>query len=117
MFYEIAADLVAIVHLAWVVFLITGALLGRVYRWIRVFHLGGLGFALLLLLMGWRCPLTYLEVWLRRMHDPQGGYPGSFIINYTRKFLGIELSAGMLLTATIAILTISACLYLLPKRR
>lgn len=61
---------------------------------------------------GWYCPLTYLEVWLRQMHEPSQGYSGSFIINYVEKLVYIELSGRIILTATILLVLMSVWIYL-----
>ncbi len=112
MFYKIAADFVVLLHFSWIIFLIVGAFIGRQYRWVKIFHIGGLSVAVVLQILGWYCPLTYLEVWLRQMHNPLGGYSGSYIINYVQKLIYVELSAGMILISTILLVLMSAWLYL-----
>ncbi|MGQ9510015.1 MAG: DUF2784 family protein, partial [Thermodesulfobacteriota bacterium] len=71
MVYKILADIVVIIHLLWIIFLILGSFWGRQRRWVKIFHLFGLSFALLLQTFGWYCPLTYLEAWLRTKHHPE----------------------------------------------
>ena len=115
MVYKILADFVVLVHFSWIVFLIAGVLLGRGYRTIRIFHMAGLGFAVLLQIFGWYCPLTYLEIWLREKHDPSITYKGSFIIHYVEKLVYINLTREMVFVLTLMLVSISACLYL--KRR
>ncbi len=117
MFYKITADIVVLLHFFWIVFLIFGAFIGRRQRRIKILHIGGMGFALLIQIFGWYCPLTYLEVWLRGMHGPSESYRGSFIINYVQKLVYIELSGKIILIATIFLLLISAWVYLYnPKK-
>ncbi|MEE9279088.1 MAG: DUF2784 domain-containing protein [Myxococcota bacterium] len=75
------ADLVLLVHLGYILFVIGGGLLAL--RWPRAawFHLPALAWATLIALMGWICPLTPLENWLRA----QGGlamYERGFIEHY-----------------------------------
>ena len=82
LFYLIAADIVVFLHLLRVIFLIIGAFIGRRYRWVKRVHIFGMSSALLIQVFGWYCPLTYLEAWLRRMHDSSRSYTGSFIIHY-----------------------------------
>jgi hypothetical protein len=113
MVYKILADFVVLVHFSWIVFLIAG--LGRRYRTIRIFHMAGLGFAVLLQIFGWYCPLTYLEIWLREKHDPSITYKGSFIIHYVEKLVYINLTREMVFVLTLMLVSVSACLYL--KRR
>ena len=81
MLYRVLADVVVAVHLAFVVFVIFGGFL--TWRWPKVgwahvpsFVWGG-GIAIL----GWICPLTYLENHLRSQAG-EAGYPGGFVEHY-----------------------------------
>ena len=76
------------------------------------FHIGGIAFAFIIQIFSWYCPLTYLEVWLRRMHDPSRSYDGSFIMHYVEKFVYIDLPPNAILVMTIFLAFISALLYL-----
>ena len=112
MFYIIAADIVVSLHFLWITFLIIGAFWGRRYKWIKRIHLAGICFAFLMQIIGWYCPLTYLEVWLRRMHDPSQSYAGSFITHYIEKIVYIDLPAEIIFIMTIILALISAWIYL-----
>ncbi len=107
-----AADIIVLIHFLWIVFLIFGALWGRRYPWIKRIHIGGILFALLIQIVGWYCPLTYLEAWLRRMHDSSQSYAGSFIAYYIEKIVYIDLSQKMIFIMTILLALVSAWLYL-----
>jgi hypothetical protein len=63
--YKLLADAVVLIHFLWILFLFFGATVGAKYRVLRILHLSGLAFALITEILGWYCPLTYLEVWLR----------------------------------------------------
>jgi uncharacterized membrane protein len=89
-----------------------GVLLGRRYRTIRIFHIAGLLFAVLLQIFGWYCPLTYIEIWLREKHDPSITYKGSFIIHYVEKLVYIDLTREMIVVLTLVLVSVSAYLYL-----
>lgn len=78
----------------------------------RIFHISGLGFAVLLQILGWYCPLTYLEIWLREKHDPSIIYKGSFIIQYVEKLVYINLTREMVFVLTLILVSVSAYLYL-----
>ena len=108
MFYSISADIIVVLHLLWILFLIFGAFPGRRYKWIKVVHIGGVIYALIIQVFGWFCPLTHLEAWLRRMHDPSQSYSGSFIIYYIEKivYIGISPDIILLLTALIALMSV-----------
>ena len=112
MLYRIAADLVVLIHFLWIVFLISGAFIGRKYRIIKRVHIGGLGFAVTMQLFGWYCPLTYLEIWLRERHDPSLTYSGSFIIYYVEKIVYIDISPIIIFILTLILISVSAYLYL-----
>ncbi len=112
MFYRITADFVVFIHFIWIVFLICGAFIGRRYRTVKIFHIAGLGFAVLIQIFGWYCPLTYLEIWLRKGHDSSLTYRGSFIIHYVERLVYIDLSPGIILVLTLILISISAYVYL-----
>ena len=112
MVYGLLADVVVVLHLLWIVFLIFGAVIGRRRKWAKIMHLGGLGFAFMIQFLGWYCPFTYLEVWLRRMHEPAAGYSGSFIIHYIEGLVYIELPPNSVLFMTCIVALCSGWLYL-----
>jgi hypothetical protein len=65
MVYRILADFVLIVHFAFVVFAVFGALLVVRWRWIVWIHVPLALWAVMVEFTGWICPLTPLEHWLR----------------------------------------------------
>ena len=84
--YQLLADLVLIVHLAFVVFVLCGGLLVLKWRWIVWLHLPAVTWGAFVEFSGWICPLTPLENWLRA----QGGetaYAGDFIARYLQPLL------------------------------
>lgn len=78
---RLAADAVALLHLAFVLFVAFGGLL--VWRWPRLvwLHLPAVGWGALVEFTGWICPLTPLENHLRRVVG-EAGYAGGFIDHY-----------------------------------
>ncbi|MBI5203957.1 MAG: DUF2784 domain-containing protein [Nitrospirae bacterium] len=112
MLYKILADIVVITHFLWIFFLIFGAFLGVRYRAIKIFHISGLVFAVVIQIFDWHCPLTHLEVWLRERHNPALSYTGSFIIHYLEKMIYIELSRWIVFVMTVLICSLSAWVYL-----
>lgn len=79
--YAILADLLVVVHLAFVVFVVLGGLL--VLRWRRTawLHVPAAVWGALIELRGWVCPLTPWENRLRRLAG-DAGYTGGFIEHY-----------------------------------
>ncbi|MBI4850019.1 MAG: DUF2784 domain-containing protein [Nitrospirae bacterium] len=116
MLYRIAADITVILHLLWIIFLIFGAFIGRKYKWVKRFHIGGMIFALGIQFLGWYCPLTHLEIWLREMHDPSQSYSGSFIIHYVEEIVYLNMSPKVILALTIILAIVSVWLYW-PRRK
>lgn len=72
------ADLVLIVHLAFVAFVLLGGLLVRRWRWIAWLHLPAVAWGAGVEFAGWICPLTPLENWLRAQGG-EFGYEGDFL--------------------------------------
>lgn len=88
---RLAADLVALIHLLFVVFVVLGGAL--VLRWPRVawFHLPSAIWGALIEFAGWICPLTPLENrW--RLAAGEAGYSGGFVDHY---LLPVLYPAGM----------------------
>jgi len=79
--FQAVADLVVLLHLAFIVFVVFGGVLALRWRWIPWLHLPAVLWSALLEFCGWMCPLTPLENWLRRA----GGayeYSGGFVEQY-----------------------------------
>jgi hypothetical protein len=112
MFYKVLADITVLVHFLWIVFLFFGALWGRRSRTVKIFHLSGLAFALIIQIFDWFCPLTHLEVWLRERHNPGLTYAGSFIIYYVEKIVYIEISHYIVLIVTLLLSGFNIWIYL-----
>lgn len=81
MIYRLAADLVLLIHLAFILYMVLGGFL--TWRWPRTafVHLPVAAYGVAISLMGWICPLTPLEDRLRRQAGA-AGLEGSFIEHY-----------------------------------
>ncbi|HYN80601.1 MAG TPA: DUF2784 domain-containing protein [Gemmatimonadaceae bacterium] len=81
MWYRAFADLVLVAHFAFVLFVIFGGSL--VWRWSRLawIHVPVAVYGAVIEFMGFVCPLTPLEVSLRRQGG-EAGYEGGFIEHY-----------------------------------
>lgn len=115
--YSALADLLVVVHLLWIVFLILGALPGRRWAWIKWTHLAALTFSILLQGFGWVCPLTHLEVWLRRQGDPGSAYAGSFIGHYIERLIYAPIPRGWIFAGTLLVVAITGWAYFGRRRR
>lgn len=78
---RIAADIVVLVHLAFLLFVAAGGLF--VFRWPRLAwaHLPAAAWGAIVELAGWTCPLTPLEIRLR-VAAGESAYAGGFISHY-----------------------------------
>jgi Protein of Unknown function (DUF2784) len=79
--YRLFADLVVIVHLAFVCFVVLGGLLVLRRPRLAMFHLPVAFYGVLIEWVGWLCPLTPLENALRRAAG-DGAYQGGFVEHY-----------------------------------
>ena len=86
MAYNLLADVVVLIHLAFVLFAVLGALL--IIRWRKVLwlHLPAAVWAAWIEFSGKICPLTPLENWLR-MQGGGSGYAGGFVGHYLMSIL------------------------------
>ena len=114
----VVADLVVVVHLAWILFLVFGAVAGRRWTWVKWLHLAALAFAVVLTAGGWICPLTHLEVWLRRgVPGAGGGYPGTFLGYYAERLVYLDVPRWAVLVTAIGIAAVSVWVYAGGSRR
>lgn len=90
MLHRILADGVMMLHFGFVLFVALGGLLVLLRRWIAWIHVPCVLYGAAIEFFGWVCPLTPLEVQLRRAAG-QAGYAGGFIQHYLE---GILYPAG-----------------------
>ena len=81
MLYRNLADLVVLVHLAFILFAVFGGILVLFWRRCAWVHLPTVLWAALIEFVGWVCPLTPLENWLREKGGGNG-YRVGFIERY-----------------------------------
>jgi hypothetical protein len=81
MLYRALADLVLLLHLAFIVFVVLGGLLAFRWRWAPAVHVPAAAWGAAVELFGWICPLTPLENALRRKGGGIG-YSADFIEHY-----------------------------------
>ena len=109
--YPLLADLVLIVHLAFVVFVLFGGLLVLRWQWIAWLHLPAAVWGAAVEFTGWICPLTPLENWLRA----QGGEVGDeqdFVARYLLPLLYPgDLTRDLQLLLGSVVVVLNAALY------
>ena len=117
MAYRAAADAILVTHFAFVLFAVLGALL--VLRWPRLawLHIPAVVWAAFVEFNGMICPLTPLEVILRRQAG-EAGYAGGFIDHYVVSLLypeGLTQETQAMLGAIVVV--INAAIYIVALRR
>ena len=111
------ADLVLLVHLLFVVFVVVGGLL--VLRWPRLawVHIPVALYGALIEFVGFICPLTPLEIWLRRLGG-EAGYEGGFVEHYvTAALYPSGLTREIQIGIGIGVLVLNAVVYAMVVRR
>jgi hypothetical protein len=111
------ADLLVVIHLAFVVFVVAGGLL--VLRWPKVAwaHLPAAAWGAVVEITGWICPLTPLENWLRTRSGSEV-YAGDFVARYVMPALypdGLTRESQLLMGCAVVVLNIA--IYALVLRR
>ena len=125
--YPLLADLVLLLHFAVVRFVVGGLLLvivGNRLHWRRVnalsFRLAHLAAICVVVAQAWlghACPLTTLEVWLRRQAG-EATYRASFIEDWVQRLLYYEAPSGVFTLAySLFALGVGAAWWYFPPRR
>ena len=114
---SLLADLVVLVHFAFVIFVVAGGAL--VWRWPRLawLHVPCALWGAAVELGGWICPLTPFEIDLRQRAGG-AGYEGDFVARYVLPVLypaGLTREAQVLLGAVV--IAVNAAVYLAVIRR
>jgi hypothetical protein len=109
--YRALADIVLLVHFAFVVFVVAGGLLAL--RWPRVawVHVPLAIYGAIIEFVGFVCPLTPLEVRLRE-RGGEAGYAGGFIEHYITATIYPEgLTRQVQITMGLAVIAINVVVY------
>jgi hypothetical protein len=119
MIYRVAAELVILVHFAFVAFVVAGAQL-VVYRpWIAFVHVPAVLWAATTELIGIVCPLTPLEQRLWRLAG-ETGYAGDFLDHYLTSVLypaGLTRTVQVGLGSALLVLNVALYGWALARRR
>jgi hypothetical protein len=125
--YQLLADAVLAVHVAIVVFVVAGlflVILGNVNGWhwvnrrlFRYAHLAAIAIVLAQAWLGRICPLTVLEMTLRRAAGSET-YPGSFVQYWLQRLLYYDAPQWVFLLAYSAFgALVAACWWYFPPDR
>ena len=126
--YRLTADLVVVVHFAFVAFVVFGLLLtlvGGVRQWewvrcvrFRAIHLAAIGFVVAESLCGVTCPLTVWEQRLRNLAG-QASYQGDFIATWAHDLMFFDAEPWVFTLCYCSFGAVVALSWLLvpPRRR
>ena len=111
MLLRIAADLIVLVHFAFVTFVVAGGLLALKWPKVAYLHIPAAVWGAWIGFANWICPLTPLENQLRRLTG-EAGYAGGFIEHYiTRILYPAGLTAGMRVMLGVAVVAVNLLVY------
>ncbi len=121
MLFEIAADITALAHLTFILFVIFGAALvhrslGRRRRVWMALHLASMAYGVMIEVFYWYCPLTVIEQFLRRKAG-RGEYNDAFIAHYVNKLVYLDAPQWSLVLAAAIVLVGNLGIYFYWWRR
>ncbi|MCK5326302.1 MAG: DUF2784 domain-containing protein [Woeseiaceae bacterium] len=124
----LAADAVLLLHASFVLFVISGLVLVLVGKglnwswirnwWFRVSHLAAIGIVVAQAWLGVICPLTTLEMWLRRQSG-DAIYAGTFISHWLESILYYRAPAWVFAVCytAFAALVVLSWVWVRPRQR
>lgn len=127
-FCLVLADVVLVVHAAFIAFVLLGLLLtwaGGLLRWawvrdlrFRLAHLAAIGLVAVQALLGVPCPLTIWEDRLRLLAGGEERYAGSFIQHWLHQLIFFEAEGFVFTIAYIGFfVAVATSWWLVPPRR
>jgi len=120
--HSLLADVVLILHLAFILFVVAGGLLVLRFPWVAIAHIPAVLWGIYIELSGGICPLTPMENRLRHMAG-ESGYSGGFIEHYLMPVIyphGLTRDIQFVLAGVVIIVNLAAyglLIYCSRKRR
>ena len=114
--YRLAIEAVVVAHFLFILFVVFGAVVAWKYALLRWLHLASMTYGVLIEIFHWVCPLTLLEIELRR----QGGlsyYDDSFISHYLKQIIYLDAPRQSLIVGAVVVMTVNIGLYWVLGRR
>jgi hypothetical protein len=107
----LAADVIVLAHLGFILFVALGGILVVKWRKVAFLHLPCALWGVLIAFGGWICPLTPLEMHFRQLAG-QAGYTGRFIDHYVLTIVyPAGLTRGMQIAFGVIILSANLLVY------
>jgi hypothetical protein len=115
--YAGVAALLLALHLLFIGWIIFGAFLTRSRPVLRTLHIASLFWGILIEVLPWTCPLTYIENWSEQRAGVEP-YQGGFLLHYLDRLVYPDLSPMLLMIAGVVICAANLIFYgtqLLPS--
>ena len=111
MSYRLAADAVLLLHLAFILFVLLGAVLVARRRWVALVHVPVAAWGFFVEVSGRGCPLTLVENYFR-LRAGQSGYGEGFVAHYLLRLIyPAGLTRGTEVALAGVVLAFNAALY------
>ena len=108
---EIAADLIVLLHFAFILFVVAGGFFALKWRWLAWLHVPAAIWGALIEFTGWVCPLTPLENLLRQAGGKQA-YPNDFTEHYILPLIyPVDLTRDLQLVLGLGVVILNAAVY------
>ena len=111
---EALAVAVLVLHLAWILWAIAGALWTRGRPWLTAFHVLSLIWGIIVEVGPWPCPLTLAEQWLEAragMHASAHTWAGGFLVHYLEAAIYPDLPAWVVTGFGVAVCAFNLGIY------
>lgn len=105
-----AISLVLALHLAWILFVITGAFFTRNRPKLTALHLASLVWGIVVEVGPWPCPLTLTENFLE-LRAGIMPYSGSFLVHYLDRIVYPNLPVGLIVGCAVAVCGANLAVY------
>lgn len=99
------------IHFLWILFILFGLLAVCLKPKLAYLHAAGLLFSLFLNLMGWYCPLTYAEKYLKVLYQAGHPYAGSFLGHYLMPIIYPDLPEPYVRLGGVAFVSVHLIVY------
>ena len=117
--YKFLADLIALIHFSFILFVIFGGFMALKWKKLIYFHIPTALWGTAISIFGWVCPLTPLEIGLR-VRAGSGSYTGGFIDHYLIPIIyppGLTREIQYYLAAGVVIINAAAYYLIWRKQR
>ncbi|WP_028584797.1 DUF2784 domain-containing protein [Desulfogranum mediterraneum] len=107
---QLFADVLVILHLGFILFVVFGGFLVLKWNWLCSLHLPAVAWGTLIELLGWQCPLTPVEQYLRNLSKT--AYQEGFVEHYLLPLVyPSALTRSMQLILGVSVVAINGLIY------